>query len=220
VPTWLIGPVLGLLGRLAPSIARWAEIGDDPRLVVRLEHPVDKARGPNLEWLHLTVVNEGLRRASRTRTAREVHATVTIRGRPGRYRLLWSNVGAFGQSLPRVDIARNIGQDLPIALRAAHMPGLQPLILGTLAEAGVCYLTEANFLTQHSAEVPLPPGIHELEVSLQYGDGEVPKPACFRLTIPPPEVPLRLSLTEIDCGEPTQLAGLGRAVGLANVAGP
>src|SRR6516225_6724150 len=134
LPTWAIGPLLGVLPKFAAPVARWAEIADDPRLTVRLDEPVNKAREPNLEWLHATVVNEGLRRARRTRTAREVHATATIDGRARRYRLLWSNVGAFGRPLSAVDIPRSIGQDLPLILRAAGERDVQPIILGASIE--------------------------------------------------------------------------------------
>jgi hypothetical protein len=56
-----------------------------------------------------------------------------------------------------VDVARNIGQDLPLVLRVDRAMGPDAVIMGTRYESGVCYLTDVNAFSQHSAEVELKP---------------------------------------------------------------
>jgi hypothetical protein len=88
LPTGVLGCIAGLLMKIAPMATNWIGMGKAPRLVMDLANPVDKGSPGRLEWLHLTLENEGQRWARRTATAREVHATVVIRDMGFRRRLM------------------------------------------------------------------------------------------------------------------------------------
>jgi hypothetical protein len=193
VPWGLLSAAIGQI----PRAGRWAErrlsLSDDPLLVIALPNPIDQADEQFLEWPHLEVRNTGLKRARRRpRTAREAHLRVAIEGRQDTRPLMWSG-GAFGQAEPVRDVRSEWPARVPLVIRSSFD---QPLnILGTPIDPNVCYLTDAEFLTQGRPRVTFDVGVHNLEVIVQYGHEAIETvSAWFRLTVPPATSP-RLKLT-------------------------
>jgi|SRR5579859_4942824 len=191
------------------SAVRWGwrrvndklERASEPRLTIHVADPADSAREPGLEWLHLVVRNDGGRRARETEPAREASARVVARGRSGTKALIWSNALEGRGPAGRIAVHRNAPEGVPLVLRSAHNGfiragiGLRPVQV----RDNECYLTDNNFLTQGLAECILEAGDHVLEVTVQYGPAKLAPVTCFRLSVPPPDSPLRLHIAEIDC---------------------
>lgn len=162
-----------------------------PRLSISVADPADTPQQLWVEaWPHLEVRNVGQGRAQRTVPARDVLASLVVRGKSGSLNLVWSSPGyAFPQRARTVH--RNHPERIPLVLRTKQ----DGAIFGSPVRAGVCYITEEQLLTQRNPSHVLPPGTFVLDVVLEH-EGAVAASGTFELVVTEQGSGRPLSLTK------------------------